>query len=152
VRESRVFAMDSARVHRFLGLESVNFSSWPILQVVLARPTKGWPCELTGPRPRARPSCLLVDPGDICPPQAPVVALAHEAHLAASPLCAPVSLTRGTLLQFVRLQRTYELDRANLIHAKSFPSPSPGQTLPQYINANRAPSLLSSIVVNIVAP
>jgi hypothetical protein len=66
--------------------------------------------------------------------------------------CSPVSLTRGTLLQFVRLQRTRELGRANPIHAKSFPSPSPGQTLPQYINANRAASLLSSIVANIVAP
>jgi hypothetical protein len=32
---------------------------------------KGWPCEIMGLGPFARPSCLLVDPGDICPPQAP---------------------------------------------------------------------------------
>jgi hypothetical protein len=32
---------------------------------------KGWPCEIIGPKPFVRPSCLLVDPGDICPPHAP---------------------------------------------------------------------------------
>jgi hypothetical protein len=61
-------AVDSARVDGLLGLESVAFSGRPILPVAIARPTKGWPCGVTGPRPRARPSCLLVDPGDICPP------------------------------------------------------------------------------------
>jgi hypothetical protein len=43
----------------------------PILPAVLPWPTNGWPCETIGPRPFARPSSLLVDPGDICPPQAP---------------------------------------------------------------------------------
>jgi hypothetical protein len=28
----------------------------------------GGPCEVAGPRPRARPSYLLVDSGNICPP------------------------------------------------------------------------------------
>jgi hypothetical protein len=28
---------------------------------------KGWPCEIIGLKPFARPSCLLVDPGDMCP-------------------------------------------------------------------------------------
>jgi hypothetical protein len=59
-----VVAMDSAPVD-----ESAAFSGRPVPPVVLAWPTKGWPCEVTGPRPRARSSCLLVDPGDICPPQ-----------------------------------------------------------------------------------
>jgi hypothetical protein len=41
---------------------------WPILPAVLPWPMKGWPCETIGPKPFARPSSLLVDPGDICPP------------------------------------------------------------------------------------
>lgn len=61
--------MDSTRVDRLPGLESVNFSGRPIPPVALARPTKGWPCGVTSLRPRARPFRLLVDPGDICPPQ-----------------------------------------------------------------------------------
>jgi hypothetical protein len=43
----------------------------PILPAVLPWPTKGRSCETIGPRPFARPSSLPVDPGDICPPQAP---------------------------------------------------------------------------------
>jgi hypothetical protein len=31
-------------------------------------PTKGWPCEIMGLGPFVRPSYLLVDPRDICPP------------------------------------------------------------------------------------
>jgi hypothetical protein len=69
VRESRVVSLDSARFDVLLGLESVAFSGRPISPVALAQPTKGWPCEVTGPRPRARPFHLLVDPGDNCPPQ-----------------------------------------------------------------------------------
>jgi hypothetical protein len=45
------------------GPESASFSGRSILPVILTRPTKGWPCEVADPRPRARPSCLLVDPG-----------------------------------------------------------------------------------------
>jgi hypothetical protein len=41
----------------------------PILPVVLPWPTKGWPCEAVSPKPFARPSNLLVDLGDIYPPQ-----------------------------------------------------------------------------------
>jgi hypothetical protein len=59
--------MDSARIDGLPRLESVAFSGRPILPVALAQPTKEWPCGVTGLRPRARPSCLLVDPGDICP-------------------------------------------------------------------------------------
>jgi hypothetical protein len=61
--------MDSARVNGLLGLESIAFSGRPIPPMALARPTKGWPCGITGSWPRVRPSLLLVDPGDICPPQ-----------------------------------------------------------------------------------
>jgi hypothetical protein len=48
-------------------LESVVFSGRPISPVALARPMKRWPCGVTGSWPCARPSRLLVDPGDICP-------------------------------------------------------------------------------------
>jgi hypothetical protein len=50
------------------GPESAHSLRRPILPAVLPWPTKGWPRESTGPRPFARPSCLLVDPGDIRPP------------------------------------------------------------------------------------
>jgi hypothetical protein len=63
--------MDSAQVDGLPGPKSVAILGRPVPPVILARPTKGWPCEVTGPRARARPSCLLVDPGDIYPPQAP---------------------------------------------------------------------------------
>jgi hypothetical protein len=51
-----------------LGPEPASFPRWPILPVVLPWPTKRWPSEITGLKPLARPSYLLVDPGDICPP------------------------------------------------------------------------------------
>jgi hypothetical protein len=66
-------SLDSARFDGMHGLESVAFSGRPIPLVALARPVKGWPCGVTGPRPRARPFRLLVDPGDICPPQRPIL-------------------------------------------------------------------------------
>jgi hypothetical protein len=53
------------------GSESIQSCVIPFHQQFLPRPTKGWPCELMGPKPFVRPSSLLVDPGDICPPQAP---------------------------------------------------------------------------------
>jgi hypothetical protein len=53
------------------GLELVQSCVDPLYQTFLPRPTKGWPCKTMGPRPFARSSSLLVDPGDICPPQAP---------------------------------------------------------------------------------
>jgi hypothetical protein len=62
-------SLDSARFDGLLGLESVAFSGRPIPPIALARPTKGWPCRLTGLRPHARPFRLLVDLGDICPPR-----------------------------------------------------------------------------------
>jgi hypothetical protein len=53
------------------GPESAPSLRWPIPLAVLTWPTKGWPCETIGPKPFARPSCLLVDLEDIYPPQAP---------------------------------------------------------------------------------
>jgi hypothetical protein len=64
-----VVAVDSARTDGPLELESVAFSGQPIPLAALPWPTKEWPCGLTSPRPRARPSRLLVDLGDIYPPQ-----------------------------------------------------------------------------------
>jgi hypothetical protein len=51
------------------GLESIQPCINPLHQTFLLRPTKGWPCEILGPRPFARSFSLLVDPGDIRPPQ-----------------------------------------------------------------------------------
>jgi hypothetical protein len=65
-----VVAVDSARVDGLPGLESVTFSGRPIPPVALARPMKGWSCGVTGLKPHERPSRILVDQGDICPPQA----------------------------------------------------------------------------------
>jgi hypothetical protein len=67
-RESQTVSWDSARFNEPSRLESITFSDQPILPVVFVRSTKRWPCEVTDPRPRARIFCLLVDPGDICPP------------------------------------------------------------------------------------
>jgi hypothetical protein len=53
------------------GPESIQSCINPFRQQFLPWPTKGWPCEIMGPKPFVRPSRLLVDPGDICPPQAP---------------------------------------------------------------------------------
>jgi hypothetical protein len=61
-----------------LGLIFFNFSGQPIPSVPLARPTKGWPCGVTGPSPRARPYCLLVDPRDISPPQSSMATPGRE--------------------------------------------------------------------------
>jgi hypothetical protein len=57
--------------HESSGPESIQSSVDPFRHQFLPWPTKGWPCEIMGPNPYARPSSLLVDPGDICPPQAP---------------------------------------------------------------------------------
>jgi hypothetical protein len=45
------------------GSKSAHSLRRPILPVVIPWPTKGRPRESTGPKPFARPSCLLVDPG-----------------------------------------------------------------------------------------
>jgi hypothetical protein len=50
------------------GLEFIQSCINPFYQWFLPWPTKGWPCEIMGPKSFARPSNLLVDPGDICPP------------------------------------------------------------------------------------
>jgi hypothetical protein len=50
-------------------LELIRSCVDPLRQASLPRPTKGWPCETSGPEPFAMSSNLLVDPGDICPPQ-----------------------------------------------------------------------------------
>jgi hypothetical protein len=50
------------------GLESIQSCVNPFRTLFLPWPTKGWPCEIMGPKPFAGPSNLLVDPGDICPP------------------------------------------------------------------------------------
>jgi hypothetical protein len=49
------------------GFESIQSCANPFRQRFLPWPTKGWPCEIMGPKPFARPSSLLVDPRDICP-------------------------------------------------------------------------------------
>jgi hypothetical protein len=51
------------------GLESIPSCVNPFRQRFLPWPKKGWPCKVMGPNLFARPSSLLVDPGDICPPQ-----------------------------------------------------------------------------------
>jgi hypothetical protein len=51
------------------GPGSTSFLCRPTPPVVLSRPTKGWPCEVTDPKPLARPSLPSSEPGDICPPQ-----------------------------------------------------------------------------------
>jgi hypothetical protein len=57
---------------KFIGsprLELIQSCVDPLCQTFLPRPTKGWLRETMGPRPFARSSSLIVDPGDICPPQ-----------------------------------------------------------------------------------
>jgi hypothetical protein len=73
-----VVALDSARVDGLLGLDYVAFSGRPIPPVALARPTKGWPYGVTSTWPRAMPSHLLVDPGDICPHKPPILKFIFE--------------------------------------------------------------------------
>jgi hypothetical protein len=51
------------------GPESIQSCVNPFHQQFLPWPTKGWPCEIMGPKPFTRPSSLLVDLGDIWPPQ-----------------------------------------------------------------------------------
>jgi hypothetical protein len=70
-QESRAISWGSARFDGPSGLESIDFSDQPIPLGAFARTTKRWPCRVTGPRPGARTFRLLVDPKDICPPQAP---------------------------------------------------------------------------------
>jgi hypothetical protein len=50
------------------GPESIQSCVDPFRQQFLPWPTKGWSCEIMGPKLFASPSSLLVDPGDICPP------------------------------------------------------------------------------------
>jgi hypothetical protein len=57
------------------GPESIQSCFKPFRQQFLPWPTKGWPCEIIGPKPFVRPSSLLVDQGDICHPQAPIFEL-----------------------------------------------------------------------------
>jgi hypothetical protein len=70
-RESQAVSWSSEQFDGPPGLESIDFSDRFIPLVTFARPTKGWPCGVTGPRPHARIFRLLVDPGDICPPHSP---------------------------------------------------------------------------------
>jgi hypothetical protein len=53
-------------------LELIQSCADPFCQTFLPRPTKGWPCETIGPRPFARSSSLLVDPGISVPHSLPV--------------------------------------------------------------------------------
>jgi hypothetical protein len=50
------------------GPESIQSHINPFRQQFFPWPTKGWPCEIMGLNPFARPSRLLVDPRNICPP------------------------------------------------------------------------------------
>jgi hypothetical protein len=70
-RESRDTAVDVVKSVGPSGLELIQSCVDPLRQTFLPRPTKGWPCETSGPKPFARSSSLLMDSGDICPPQAP---------------------------------------------------------------------------------
>jgi hypothetical protein len=92
-----VVAVDSARVDGLPGLESVNFSGWPIPPVALARPTKGWPCEVTGPRPRARPSS---EHGGYLSPTCATVGSAY-----AYPVCMVVHLNWPIVFAIIRAPR-----------------------------------------------
>jgi hypothetical protein len=55
------------------GFELIRSCTDPLCQMFLPGPTKGRPCEISGPKPFARSSSLLVDPGDICPLHGPTV-------------------------------------------------------------------------------
>jgi hypothetical protein len=57
------------------GLELIRSYVDPFCQRFLPWPTKGWPCEIMDPESFARPSSLLVDPGDICPHKPPIFEL-----------------------------------------------------------------------------
>jgi hypothetical protein len=70
--ESLAVSWGSTRFDGSSGLKSIASLDQPIPPVVFARPTKRWSCGVIGPRPRARIFCLLVDPGDICPPHPPL--------------------------------------------------------------------------------
>jgi hypothetical protein len=58
-----------------LGPERASFPRWPIPPVVLPWPTKRWSSEITGLKPLARPSYLLVDPGISVPHKPPIFEL-----------------------------------------------------------------------------
>jgi hypothetical protein len=60
------------------GLELIRPHVDPFCWKFLPWPTKGWPCKIMGLGPFVRPSYLLVDPGDICPPQAPNLCVDFE--------------------------------------------------------------------------
>jgi hypothetical protein len=58
-------------------LELIQSCIDPLGQTSLPRPSKGWPCEILGPRPFARSFSLPVGPRDICPPH---VHVAYDSH------------------------------------------------------------------------
>jgi hypothetical protein len=70
-RESHAVSWGSARFDGPSGPESIAFLGRPIPPVVFTRPTKRWPCGVTGLWPHARTFRLLVDPRDICPTHTP---------------------------------------------------------------------------------
>jgi hypothetical protein len=71
VGEGRVTAAVVAQIHRIVWARVDPILHQSASPNVPPRPTKGWPCEILGPRPFARSFSLLVDPGNIRPPQAP---------------------------------------------------------------------------------
>jgi hypothetical protein len=75
------------------GLELIRPHVDPFGWKFLPWPTKGWPCEVMGLGPFTRPSFLLVDTGDICPPQ-----LAHRTVRCATGQC-PVHHVRTKMNQ-----------------------------------------------------
>src|SRR5690349_13481288 len=71
------------------GLELIRSCAGPFCWTLLPWPTKGWPYEIMGLRPFARPYCLLVNPGDICPPHkrgGPTFLLQWEGLMALDPV------------------------------------------------------------------
>jgi hypothetical protein len=71
--ENRIRAVDNAQNPTSrLGSHSLTPYVGPFCQQFSPGPRRdGWPCETIGPKPFARPSSLLVYPGDIYPPQRP---------------------------------------------------------------------------------
>jgi hypothetical protein len=82
----------------------------PFCQTFLPWPTKGWPCEIMVLRPFARPSCLLVDLGDICPPQ---LAMTCDA----SSLFSTMALMTMALIMLIGDGNTTCHDMRHLAHA-----------------------------------
>jgi hypothetical protein len=135
--------VDSTRADRLSGLESVTFCSRPVPLVALARPTKGWPCGVTGLRPHVRPFRLLVDPGDICP---------HSYRLTNCHIC------NGSTLSSLGIPFSFNLTTTHMISLKNgvsleeikLLSNIPLKVCIQVLNTCRRHSLTFKIIIPLV--